>query len=888
MDLHFEENDDKKTAVIIKNGEFRWDSPSQLPHGKKLKKEQKKGNQTDYSEMNLLEMNKMAQTLPSQLYDISIKIPVGKLVAIVGPVGSGKSTLLSSIIGEATKVSGSVFINGSIGFASQQPWIQNASIKDNIVFGLDFDEERYLKAIRDSALEKDLEILEDGDLTEIGERGINLSGGQKQRVSLARLLYFNADICLLDDPLSAVDIHVGKYLFQHCLKGGLGSKTRLLVTHQLHFLPYVDSIIVLKEGTIVEQGTFTELMKRKGEFALFLQTQEIDQLKEDPVEVPEEKSDALERIKKMLQEKNLREARGLMQEEDRSTGAVEAKIWISYLISSGFWIFLAFFSTILFQVIRVFNDYWLVFWLQDSFSGSILMYQLSYIGLSLAQTFAVWLFSFCFAKGSVSGAKTLHERALQRVLRAPLSFFETTPVGRILNRFSKDQDGVDNAVLDSIRRFVVNFTNAISVFAVIMINSPLFGVPLFFIVIFYYYVQNHYRKTSRELKRIDSVSRSPLYAQIGESLGGLSTIRAFREEPRFIEVNGRLLKNNHKPYYYLMSATQWLSLRLEFASAFVVFFAALFGVLSRENPAYTASKLGLTLTYAFTVTMVINICIKLFIEAEIAMNQVERIDYFGTSLKQEAPLFIPETKPKAEWPDQGVIEFRNVSARYSESLPLILKSISFRTKSCEKIGIVGRTGSGKSTIIQALFRMIEVSEGSIWIDGVDIKSLGLSELRQKIGIIPQDPVLFSETVRKNLDPFMQCDDKRLWDCLERSSMKSKIQEMGGLESMIDFFGANLSVGQRQLLCLARALVLEPKILVMDEATANVDYETDEKIQKCLREDLKDCTLVTIAHRINTILDYDRILVLDQGKVAEFDKPSELLSRPNGLLASMAR
>ncbi|KAJ3344887.1 hypothetical protein HDU91_007522 [Kappamyces sp. JEL0680] len=867
--------DNNEESLVIEKASFRWETAVGPESHSDPAKES------------------LPEPLQPHLHELTLRVKKGALVGIVGAVGSGKSTLLNSIIGEVSLVDGKMALSGSTGLASQQPWIQNATIRDNIVFGQEYNEERYLAALRDAALERDLEILPDGDMTEIGERGINLSGGQKQRVSLARLIYFNPDIALLDDPLSAVDVHVGSFLFQHCIKGALAQKTRLLVTHQLHVLPMVDYLVVLKEGRIVEEGTYEELFARGGEFAQFLASMAIEKHEErsenlDDIAISTTLSSeaAIERIRKLLATKTSQTYRVLMQKEDRATGAVELRIWVSYFISSGFWLYSAIVLGIAFQGLKVVTDYWLAFWVANTFDLSRNGYIGYYFGLGILQAASVYTMSCCFAMASTTGARKLHNKALKRVLRAPLSFFDTTPTGRIMNRFAKDQDGVDNAILDSLRRFVINAMNALSIFIVILIGTPIFGAPLVGILIFYWYVQNHYRKSSREIKRIESVSRSPLFAQIGESLGGLATIKAYRETQRFIRMNESLVIHNQIPYFNLMSATQWLSIRLEAASALVVFFAALFGVLSRNDRSYSAQLLGVTLTYALQVTQVVNFCVKLFIESEIAMNQVERIDYFGTSVEQEAELELPDSAPPKDWPKQGEIEFQKVDARYALGLPLVLQNVNLVFHDQQKIGIVGRTGSGKSTIIQTLFRTIELAAGRILIDGIDIATIGLKDLRTKIGIIPQDPVLFSGTVRKNLDPFGEHQDYELWDALDKASMKEKITEIGGLEGQLQVFGENLSVGQRQLMCLARALVVSPKILIMDEATANVDYETDERIQKCLREELHHTTLITIAHRIHTIMDYDRICVLDAGSVVEFGTPEELMAIENGIFAGM--
>jgi ABC-type multidrug transport system fused ATPase/permease subunit len=816
------------------------------------------------------------------LENITIKVPKGALVGIVGAVGSGKSTLLSSVIGETTLHSGSIKLGGKLGYAGQQPWILNATIRENILFGQPYHEDRYLGAIRDAALLTDLELFPDGDMTQIGERGINLSGGQKQRINLARLIYFECDIALLDDPLSAVDVHVGHYLFTHGIQGALQGRTRLLVTHQLHVLPQLDHIVVLNQGRIVEQGTFAELKANNGAFAQYLNTLDIDEESSSPTLLAEP---SLAHVKSVVDKNINQSSRNLMQIEDRATGSVDIHVWIAHLKASGWWLYTAILFVLFFQFFRVLTDYWLVIWTQGQFGLTREQYIGLYIGIGFMQAITNLTLGLCFANGAITGARKIHETAFARILRAPLSYFDTTPLGRIMNRFAKDQDGVDNAVLDSIRRFVMNFANCLSIFGVILSATPLFSIPMFFILVLYYFTQKYYRNTSRELKRLESVSRSPLYAQIGETLAGLATIRAYGEQKRFLDKNMALIQTNQGPYYYLMSSSQWLSLRLEGFSAFTVFFAALLGVLARDASGFSAELLGLSLIYALQVTQSINFLVKLFAESEIAMNMVERLMYLGNELEQEAAP-ITDHRPPQNWPSKGSIEFDQVDCKYAPDLPLVLHDVSFTIHSQEKIGIVGRTGSGKSSMIQTLFRTIEICKGTIKIDGINIHSIGLKDLRTRLAIIPQDPVLFSGSVRDNLDPFQNYTDDDIWNCLERAALKEKVVEMGGLDGLVQTSGENISVGQRQLLCLARALLQKPVILVMDEATANVDYETDERIQQCLREDLKECTVLTIAHRINTIMDYDRIMVLDAGYIKEFDSPDNLMQIPNGIFRGM--
>ncbi|KAJ3271229.1 hypothetical protein HDV01_006962 [Terramyces sp. JEL0728] len=825
------------------------------------------------------------------LNNINLTIPKGSLVAVVGTVGSGKSTLLSSLIGETKKTKGRVSFAGSVGYAAQQAWIQNDTVQGNILFGLPYDQEKYLRVIRDCSLEKDFTVLPDGDLTEIGERGINLSGGQKQRVNLARLLYYNPDTILMDDPLSAVDAHVGRYLFETCISKAMDGKTRVLVTHQLHFLPQTDYIVVMKEGRIAEQGTYTQLMEAKGEFCTLMNSYGSAEHKSESDDDISAASDdqALDRIEKNMDSKAKKEKFVLTEAEDRAIGTVKTSIWLGYFKAAGSFTFLiaSIVGLILYEAAQIGTNLWLVEWSNNSFpSFSTGAYVGVYLGFGLAQTLFSYNLGMIFAFFGTQAARLLHENAFKRILKSPVSFYDSTPLGRIINRFSKDLDVIDNTLPDSFRMFFSTSSDTVAIFLLIVSATPLFIVPLLVVLPLYWVIQGYYRAVSRELKRLDSLTRSPMYAHIGETLTGLGTIRAYREQDRFIQTNEHYVDHNNSPLFLLICTARWLSLRLEVLGAVLVFCCALFGILSRTSPWFSAALFGLILSYSLQVTGTLSWCIRQLTDTEIAMNAVERVTYYGSNLPQENA-HITETRPEKSWPMKGEISFENIAMRYSPELPLVLKNISFKVKDNEKIGIVGRTGSGKSSIMQVLFRMVEPAEGKITIDGVDSWKIGLKDLRSKLGIIPQDPVLFSGPFRRNLDPFAEYTDQQVWTALEQANIKQKVVECGGLDGHVQEGGENLSVGQRQLLCLARALLRTPKILIMDEATANVDYETDAIIQKCIRENLSNCTILTIAHRLNTIMDYDRVLVLDAGEICEYDTPYNLLTKTNGMFRSMA-
>ncbi|KAG0299227.1 hypothetical protein BGZ98_010242 [Dissophora globulifera] len=842
------------------------------------------------------------------LKNIDIKIPRGQLVAIVGAVGSGKSSLLNALVGEMKKTSGVMEYGGSIGYCPQSAWIQNATVKDNILFGLPLDEQRYKSVIKDCALERDIQILPDGDQTEIGERGINLSGGQKQRVNIARAVYFDADVVLLDDPLSAVDAHVGKYLFKNCIMGALHGKTRVLVTHQLHVLPQVDYVICMKDGEIVERGTFHELMQNEGEFSSLMKAHGgIEETEGESGELDDDEHSvdsaitagaekALERTmsrKSEVTDQKKKDAapgdkpKALMSQEERSTGSVDGRIYKDYVKAAGgtYLIPLLLFLLIITQVAKVGNDLWLSWWSSDNFKQTQKFYMILYAVWGIAQGIFQFINGFYFSLAGARAAKVLHQKALQNIFRAPSSFFDTTPLGRIINRFSKDVDACDNLLSESYRMFTGTASIVLSTFILITVIFPYFLIPLVPMLIFYYYAAIYYRSSSRELKRIDSILRSSLYAHFGETLSGLATIRAYRVQDRFTERNEYFIDLENRPYFMSYSIQRWLGVRLETIANTLVLCTSLLGVCGRFTIA--PATIGLVLSYSMSVTGTFNWCVRQYAEVENNMNAVERLHHYAEELEVEAPAIIADNRPAESWPSSGAISLRHLEMRYRPELPSVLHDLSLDIKGGEKIGVVGRTGAGKSSIMMALFRLVEPTRGVMEIDGVDISKIGLFDLRTRLAIIPQDPVLFSGSIRSNLDPFGKRTDQELWEVLERSDLKQYVTSSeGGLDSQVSEFGENLSVGQRQLLCLARAMLTHARVIIMDEATASVDVATDVMLQKAIRVDFAQSTVLTIAHRLNTVIDYSRVLVLDHGEIKEFDTPANLLRRPDSVFASM--
>ncbi|XKL69367.1 hypothetical protein PGB90_007136 [Kerria lacca] len=867
---------------------------------------------------------------PPILNDINVKINRGKLVAVVGPVSSGKSSLISAFFGEMYKQSGFVNTNGSIAYVPQQAWIQNATIKDNITFNKTISESIYNKALDACALNVDLEILPAGDQTEIGEKGINLSGGQKQRVSLARAICFDADIYFLDDPLSAVDSHVGKHIFDYVIgpKGLLQKKTRILITHSITYLSQVDYIIVLKDGSISESGTFKELLEKKGNFAEFLLTY----LKENTNESDEEELNKLQEIlkeqkvvekvirrrskssesepaqsfekhrrtsyiKNIQNEKNISgdiDNDKLIESEKMESGNIKWKVFIYYFSSANFLLSgITIILYIAFQGFCIAANVWVSEWSSDS---SIVIngttdkdktefYLTIYAVIGLGQVLCILVSSLTLFLGTIKASSVIHNLLLRKIFHWPLLKFDVTPVGRIVNRFSFDLDVLDRTLVMNIQLILQYGSSILSVLFVVSYITPTFMVVIIPIGVVFYFIQRFYSSTSRQLSRLESVSRSPIYSFFNETIAGTESIRAYGLEQQFIKVFENKVDCNQKCYKLNVTSKRWLLIRLGIVANIVIFCAALFTVLERDI--LTPGLIGLSLSYTIQVTQFFFWLFVMISEIESNIIAVERINQYKKT-SEEAPWVIQNESVPTDWPNNGEISFVDFKIRYRENLDLVLKGISFFVNGGEKVGIVGRTGAGKSSLTLGLFRIMEAAGGRIILDGIDISSIGLHTLRSRITIIPQDPVLFSGSLRFNLDPIRQYSDEQIWYALELANMKNYISNLNsGLKYEVKEGGQNFSVGQRQLICLARALLRKSKVLVLDEATAAIDLETDDIIQSTIRNQFKSSTVLTIAHRLNTIMDYDRILVIDNGLIVEYDSPEILLNRKNSVFFGMA-
>lgn len=1010
------------------------------------------------------DMNDQAAADAFKLIDLDIKFKIGQLNVVVGPTGSGKTSLLMALLGEMTKLKGNVYLPGgaredlrpdsetglieSVAYCAQQAWLVNGTVKENIVFAGDWDARRYEEVIVACSLKRDLEILDGGDETVVGEKGVTLSGGQKQRISLARAMYSKARHVLLDDVLSAVDSHTAKWIFDYALNGELMlNRTCILVTHNVGLcLPYAEFAVVLENGRVVVQGSSDEVID-SGKL-----TEEVSKCgpasrgaSKPPSQVPSdvggeeaegEVSHGNGSANGNANGKDSKKGVSNPMEETKAEGGVKLSIILMYLKAMGPWYYwvgasIAFVAQ---QISSVSTNVWIRTWanayadkgmstlghhnrspithaptmfgsgtclssgtcswnipfmsqpeeesyiyssaMQTTFGSSddsgvdSTYFLVVYAILGLIFMFITFLREGFLFGGSLAASRRVHERLIQKVTHAKFRFFDQTPLGQLMNRFSKDIESVDQEVAPVAIGVVHCLASIITIVILISVITPAFLIAGLFISVLYFFIGRFYINSSRDLKRLESVHRSPLYQQFGETLSGMTTIRAYGDERRFIRENLAKINTQHRPFIYLWAANRWLAFRVDVVGALVSFFAGTFVVLSVGK--IDAGAAGLALTYAVTFTENVLWFVRLYSANEQNMNSVERVKEY-LDVDQEAPAVIPETRPPSNWPSKGSVEFINYSTRYRPDFDQVLKNVTFKILPGEKVGVVGRTGAGKSSLALALFRALEAEKGKILIDDVDVGLIGLQDLRESIVMVPQDPTLFTGTIRSNLDPFSVFTDEEIYTALREVHLISSASaatsgtvtpvgpatppnaieipkpttgavtadvnasytaastvhpgsilanrewsqgETGdetivvmpsghvvdtdaseanaiqadnknpfkNLNSPVSESGSNLSQGQRQLLCLARALLKAPKVLLMDEATASIDYATDNKIQETIR--LIKNTTVTIAHRLQTIIDYDKVLVLDKGEVIEFGDPHTLITKQRGSFRSM--
>ncbi|CAH1738394.1 unnamed protein product, partial [Aphis gossypii] len=869
---------------------------------------------------------KWTDSQPNNTLDnINLITNPNRLVAIVGPVGAGKSSLLYAILQELPLIKGSISVRGVISYASQEPWVFAGSVKQNILFGSTMDETRYNKVIEVCALNLDLERLPFGDRTIVGEKGISLSGGQKSRINLARAIYKQADIYLLDDPLSAVDTEVGKHLFEKCISDYLKEKTCILITHQIQYLINVEHIVIMENAKILAEGSYKQLRESGSYF-----TKHLEYSPEAAIFNVIEKNSADIVVKYCTiegsQKQNLNPVNTSIKQiktinkehtsepveivETHSTENVALGVFFKYIFSGGnsFKVLALILFCILTQVLSSGADYWITDWIHleenvfqtinssksinssatvlpdellTSLNASRKSCIIIFAGLIFLIIIIAFLQSALFVSVCTEASMTLHNRMFFSITRATMDFLSKTPSGRILNRFSKDIGSIDEmipALLFYVKQAVLITIGPVIVMVIV---NPYLTLPSIALLIFFFKMKKIFMKTTQNIKRLEGVARSPVYTHVNSSLQGLATIRAFNVEEILIQ-EFTIHQDLHSSAWYLFMALNrafgfWLNIGCLIYTIVVII--SLMLISDATNGRYV----GLIITQAILLSTMFQWVMRHTADLENEMTSVERVLEYTDVPQESAFETTPNKLPPKDWPSRGQIIFKKFYLRYACDSPFVLNNLNINIKAAEKIGIVGRTGAGKSSLISALFRLA-FNEGLVIIDDIEIHELGLHDLRSKISIIPQEPVLFSGTMRNNLDPFNEYSDHVLWKALDEVELKNVVEDLSdGLNTKIPEGGSNFSVGQRQLVCLARAIIRNNKILVLDEATANVDAQTDSLIQNTIRNKFHECTVLTIAHRLNTVMDSDKILVMNAGTIVEFDHPYILLKNKDGYL-----
>uniref|UniRef100_A0A674AB00 ATP-binding cassette, sub-family C (CFTR/MRP), member 8 n=1 Tax=Salmo trutta TaxID=8032 RepID=A0A674AB00_SALTR len=858
------------------------------------------------------------------LSNVDIKVPFGQLTMIVGQVGCGKSSLLLAALGEMQRVSGTVtwnildsegddryvnvlnhrniYIRGSVAYASQKPWLLNATLVENITFEMPMIKPRYKAVIEACSLQPDIDILPQGDQTEIGERGIILSGGQRQRIGVARALYQQTNVVLLDDPFSALDIHLSDHLMQEGILKLLREEKRtvVLVTHKLQYLPHADWIIAMKDGTIQTEGTLKDI--QNSDPKLFEQWKTLMHRQDGE----------FEKSMTVLERKNLRRAmyskEAAKTEEEHEEESVESEEddslsqamrhrttipWRScgvYLSSAGFLLLpLLLLSQLFKHTLMVAIDYWLAHWTSHVITAKILFPLCSPLVLCCLGIVLCLVTSVAVEWTGLRVAKELHHNLLSKIILAPMRLFETTPLGNILNRFSSDTNTIDQHIPATLECLSRSTLLCVSALGVISYVTPVFLIALVPLAIACYFIQKYFRVASRDLQQLEDSTQLPLLSHFSETVEGLTTIRAFRYESRFRQRLLEYTDANNIASLFLTAANRWLEVRMEYVGACVVLIAAVASISNSLYNHLSTGLVGLGLTYALMVSNYLNWMVRNLADMEVQLGSVKRINGLLKTEPENYEGLMAASQVPDGWPRQGEIQIQNLSVRYDTILKPVLKQVNAHISPGQKVGICGRTGSGKSSFSLAFFRMVDMFEGRIIIDDIDIAKLPLQTLRSRFSIILQDPILFSGTIRFNLDPEMKATDDMLWEALEIAQLKPVVKTLpGGLDAMVTEGGENFSQGQRQLFCLARAFVRKSSILIMDEATASIDMATESILQKVVMTAFADRTVVTIAHRVHTILNADLVIVMKRGIIIEYDRPQALLEKEDSVFASFVK
>ncbi|XP_078276112.1 ATP-binding cassette sub-family C member 9-like [Rhinoraja longicauda] len=881
------------------------------------------------------------------LSDVSIRIPTGRLTMIVGQVGCGKSSLLLATLGEMLKVSGNVYwskepenemnqetswsaheiesvleatgrIRNSVAYSAQRPWLLNTTVEENITFGSPFIKQRYKAVIDACSLQPDIDLLPFGDQTEIGERGINLSGGQRQRMSVARALYQDNSTVFLDDPFSALDIHLSDHLMQEGILKFLreDKRTIALVTHKLQYLTHADWIIAMKDGTIIREGTLKDFQNHDVELYEQWKTLMNRQDQEFEKETEGGSLTILER-KTLRRAMYSREAKAQMDDEDEEEDEADDEednmstvmrlrtkmpwraFW-RYLTSGGYLLlFLLIVSKLLKHSVMVAIDFWLAKWTSERPSQTSLnktvqdadqdYYKIWYSILCSMGIILCLMTSLTVEWMGLTAAKNLHRNLLNKIILAPVRFFDSTPLGQILNRFSADTNIIDQHIPPTLESLTRSTFLCLSAIGVLSYVTPIFLVALLPFGVAFYFIQKYFRVASKDLQELDDSTQLPLLCHFSETAEGLTTIRAFRHESRFKQHMLELTDANNIAYLFLSAANRWLEVRTDYLGAYIVLTAALASIMYSFHYELPSDRVGFGLTYALTVCNYLNWVVRNLADLEVQMGAVKKVNSFLNIESENYEGTIDPSQVPEDWPQQGEIKIQDLCVRYDPTLKPVLKHVKAYITPGQKVGICGRTGSGKSSLSLAFFRMVDIFEGKIVIDGIDICKLPLHTLRSRLSIILQDPVLFSGSIRFNLDPECKCTDDRLWEALEIAQLKNMVKSLpGGLNAMVTEGGENFSVGQRQLFSLARAFVRKSSILIMDEATASIDMATESILQKVVMTAFADRTVVTIAHRVHTILTADLVIVMKRGNILEYDKPENLLAHEGGIFASFVK